>query len=155
MKQTPALDAARRQMRPGAIVRDGFLGADRRPLVDILDADDAAVKRLGYTHAALAGRMRELRAAGARGLGEAVCVPPHFEVRVDSVRGKLPCPFGHPGLYPKTNITVKNLAQGGRAITYTDLGIHMIEEHGFYEGRGARFRADPAELARILEPPRA
>ena len=94
--------------------------------------------------------MIELRDAGMAGLGEFIDVPPHFEVRVDSVRGRLPCPFGDPGIFPKTNTTVRNRGTG-REITYTDLHIHMIGSHGFYEGRGSPFRLEPRDLVEVLE----
>lgn len=149
MKQTKILDDFQRQMRPGVITQAGFLGTDTRNLGDILAGDDAAVQRLGLTHAKLAARMRALSDAGKKGLGLAVTVPPHFEVRVESVRGKLPCPFSD-GIFPKTNTTVRNTALD-REVTYTDLGIHMVEAHGFYEGRGALYRVGPAELAAVLE----
>jgi hypothetical protein len=150
MKQTAILDKVQQSMQPGVITRGGFLGSDTRHLVDILVDDDARVHRLGLTHEAIADRMEELRMAGARGLGEGISVPPHFLVRVDSVRGKLPCPFGHEGLYQKTNTTVRN-EKLGRELTFTDLSTHMIRVHGFYEGHGGLFRLDPEELAAVLE----
>jgi len=150
MKQTVQMAEIQRKMGPGIITREGFLGADRRGLAEILDHDDAAVAHLGLTHRAITRRMAELRDAGAAGLGEFMAVKPHFEVRVDSVRGKLPCPFGDPGVFPKTNTTVRNLRQD-REITYTDLHIHLISAHGFYEGRGSAFRLEPRELAEVLE----
>ena len=152
MKQTVQMQTIQDRMKPGVIVRDGFLGADARNLVEILTADEAEVLRLGLTHQDIAGRMIALREAGTAGLGELIDVPPHFEVRVDSVRGKLPCPFGDPGIFPKTNTTVRNLRLG-RELTYTDLHIHMIGSHGFYEGRGSQFRLEPRDLAEILEVP--
>jgi hypothetical protein len=150
MKQTAILDHVQANLRPGVITQSGFLGQDTRPLVDILEADNARVQRLGLTHLRIADAMRRFREAGAEGLGEPVTVPPHFEVRVDGVRGKLPCPFDHKGLYPKVNTVVRNTALG-REVTYTDLNIHMIEAHGFYQGHGALFHTEPEDLARILE----
>lgn len=150
MKQTVQMQKAQERMAPGVITRDGFLGDDRRPLADILLADEEAVKALGLEHATIAGRMVELRDAGMAGLGEFVDVAPHFEVRVDSVRGRLPCPFGDPGIFPKTNVTVRN-TRTGREITYTDLHIHLVWVHGFYEGRGSPFRLEPKDLAEVLE----
>ena len=150
MEQTVQMQKAQERMAPGAITRDGFLGDDRRPLADILLADDAAVKALALEHDAVARRMIELRDAGMAGLGEFVDVAPHFEVRVDSVRGRLPCPFGDPGIFPKTNVTVRNRLTG-REITYTDLHIHLIQAHGFYEGRGSSYRLEPKDLAEVLE----
>jgi hypothetical protein len=152
MKQTVQMKAIQDKMKPGVIVRDGFLGPDARNLVDILTADEGGVGRLRLTHQDIARRMIGLREAGTAGLGEFIDVPPHFEVRVDSVRGKLPCPFGDPGIFPKTNTTVRNTASS-REITYTDLHIHMIGSHGFYEGRGSQFRLEPQDLAEVLEVP--
>lgn len=150
MKQTVQLAKIQERMQPGIITRDGFLGTDRRNLIDILVEDDAAVKRMDLTHETIARRMIDLRDAGFRGLGNFISVAPHFEVRVDSVRGKLPCPFGDPGIFPKTNTTVKNL-DTGKTVTFTDLHIHMIWSHGFYEGKGPPFRLEPEELASVLE----
>ncbi len=150
MKQTPQMDRIQEAMRPGAITLEGFLGTDTRKLVDILVEDDAAVNRAQLTHEAIAMRMTELREAGLKGLGEFVTVESMFEVRVDTVRGKLPCPFGDPGIFSKTNITVRNLLKE-KEITFTDLNIHMIAAHGFYEGKGSHFRLEPDELADIIE----
>ncbi|MCX7028758.1 MAG: hypothetical protein NTU62_01385 [Spirochaetes bacterium] len=150
MKQTVQMQKAQGQMTPGVITRDGFLGDDRRLLGDILLADDAAVKALDLDHETVAARLIELRDAGMAGLGEFIDVAPHFEVRVDSVRGRLPCPFGDPGIFPKTNVTVRN-RKTGREATYTDLHIHLILAHGFYEGRGCPFRLEPKDLAEVLE----
>ncbi len=141
---------AREEMRPGKLSLPGFLGTDPRDLARLIDEDNEAIKRMDLTHAAVAARMRVLRDAGAEGLGEFISIAPHFEVRVDSVRGRMPCPFGERGLYPKTNVTVRNL-KTGREVAYTDLNIHLIAAHGFYEGRGTPFRVEPAELAAVLE----
>ena len=150
MKQTVQMREIQEKMKPGVITRDGFLGTDSRNLIDILTEDDAEVKRLNLSHKLMARRMRELRNAGKHGLGDFISVAPHFEVRVDMVRGKLPCPFGHPGLIQKTNIQVRNL-KTEREITYTDVHIHMIGEHGFYEGKGSPFRLEIRDLIETLE----
>lgn len=149
MKQSPELNAIQDLMRPGALTAHGFLGTDGRSIVDMIEDDDARVKRLCLTHAAIAARMIELRDAGARGLGEFVNVEDDLEVRVDSVRGKLPCPFGDRGMEQKGFTVVRNKPLG-REISYTDLNIHLIEAHGFYEGRGSAFRLDPEELVAVL-----
>jgi len=150
MKQTPQTKQIVQNMQPGVITLEGFLGTDRRDLQEILEDDNGIVKRMHLTHQRIAHRMSEFREKGEKGLGEFISVGPHFEVRVDTVRGKLPCPFQHPGIYRKANTTVRN-TRLGREITYTDLHIHMIEVHGFYEGKGSRFRLEPKELAEILE----
>jgi hypothetical protein len=150
VKQTPELDLIQAAMRPGAITQSGFLGSDARHLADILADDAAAVARLGLTHRALAARMRGFLKAGAEGLGDEIAVAPHFEVRVDGVRGSLPCPFGHAGLFAKTFCIVRNRTLDD-TIAFTELQIHMIEAHGFYEGEGSPYRLPPERLARVLE----
>ena len=152
MKQTPQMRKIQDAMLPGVITLNGFLGKDTRDLADILAADQGEARRKGYTHQQIAERMISLREAGKRGLGEFITVEPHFEIRVESVRGKLPCPFGDPGIFPKVNTTVRNLSLK-KEITYTDLHIHFILAHGFYEGKGSLFRLEPADLILILEIP--
>jgi hypothetical protein len=152
MKQTSVLDKAQQNMRPGAITLDGMLGHDTRKLVDILMEDDAAVKRLGTTHQAIGERLRTLRKEGAAGLGLATDAEDHhYIVRVDDVRGKLPCPF-EDCVVQKTFVEV-TVQAGGETIVFTDLNIHMIEAHGFYEAHGSPFRLDPARLVKALEIP--
>jgi hypothetical protein len=150
MKQTVQMNQIQERMQPGVYTRDGFLGRDRRNLIDILLEDDEAVKRMDMTHRQIADRMIELRDAGMRGLGEFITVEPHYEIRVISVRGKLPCPFGDPGIFPKTNTVVRN-TKLGRELTFTDMHIHMVGSHGFYEGKGSPFRLEPKDLAEVLD----
>ncbi|NLW11596.1 MAG: hypothetical protein GX028_06225, partial [Clostridiaceae bacterium] len=38
----------------------------------------------------------------------------------------------------------------GVMMRWTDLNVHMIREHGFFEGHGSKYRLDPLELARFL-----
>lgn len=149
MKQTAELTRAQGNMRPGCITLKGMLGTDSRDLIDILIDDDAEVQRLGVSHVAIAARMQALRDQGLRGLGNCITVEDHFQVCDGSVRGKLPCPF-EDGVFAKTYIEVTN-TRIGRSITYTDLHIHMIKAHGFYEGKGSPFRLDPHALVEILE----
>lgn len=150
MKQTEQMKEIQERMKPGVITLDGFLGADDRNLIDILVEDEAEVKRLNLTNEKIAARMQELRDAGKEGLGDFISVKPHYEIRVDIARGKLPCPFGHRGLIRKTIIQLKNLEKN-REITFTDLNIHMIGEHGFYQGKGSPFRLEVGDLIDILE----
>ncbi|MBU0714574.1 MAG: hypothetical protein KJ964_04390 [Verrucomicrobia bacterium] len=150
MPKKHSLDALEQTLRQASAAREGFLGADERSLATILQADDEAIRRRGLTHAYIAQHLLALRQAGWEGLGEPVSVPPHFEVCVDAARGTLPCPFGDQGSFAKVNTTVHNLASG-KEITFTDLNIHLIASHGFYEGHGAQFRLDPEQLMDTLE----
>ena len=150
MKQTVQMNEIQERMKPGVITRHGFLGTDRRNLSDIIQEQDAEVLRLGLTHGQIAAKLREFSEAGTEGFGDAVTVDPHFEVSVDIARGRLPCPFGHCGLIRKTITRVKNV-RNGREITYTDMTIHLIEEHGFYQGKGSAYHLGIRDIAEILD----
>ena len=149
MKQTPELAQAQRRMRPGIISRDGFLGTDWRPLRAIIEEDDSRVGALGLTHAAIAERLRYFTQAARARLGAAAVVDKLYQVRVYEVRGKIHCPWDHPGGYGKCLVYLRRL-DTGEDLTWTDLHIHMIEAHGFYEGTGSTYRLSPARLKRVL-----
>lgn len=148
MKQSKELDMIQEQMKPGVIAYSGFLGSDDRNLGDILEADDAAVRRMGLTHKAIAAKLRDLMESGKKGLGTPVEAG-ELEVRVDGARGQSPCPFLHKGLYHKTFAIVRN-RRTGTEFTFSELNIHMIEVHGFYEGLKSLYRLEPEMLAREL-----
>ncbi|MFP4497475.1 MAG: hypothetical protein ACLFQV_04630 [Vulcanimicrobiota bacterium] len=150
MKQTVQMQNIQDRMKPGIITLSGFLGEDGRNLIDILESDDAEVKRLGYTHEQIADKMKQLRDAAYEGLEEYFEIPPHFKVKVATFRGKLPCPFGDPGVHRKVITHVIN-TEKDQELFYTDLSIHMIKEHGFYQGRGSSYRIDPGKAAEVLE----
>jgi hypothetical protein len=149
MKQSPQLSAIQERMQPGRLTLDGFLGSDPRSLTQILDEDANAVRALGLTHEEIAERMRELGEQARKGLGTSVIVRGVYEVRIADVRGVIPCPWGHPGTYPKTNVSLRNLATNDE-LAWTALSVHMVRDHGFYQGRGSRFRVDPPTAARAL-----
>lgn len=97
MKQSPEFDRIQDQMKPGVIALDGFLGDDKRKLVDIIASDNMRVRKLNRAHADIAAKMIHFKERGIAGLGEFITLDDHFEVKVESVRGLLPSPFGGPG----------------------------------------------------------
>src|SRR5690554_523199 len=125
MKQTVEFDKIQQQMQKGVITLNGFLGDDKRKLVDILESDNLTVKNLRRTHEAIADRMEYFRKSGTEGLGEFITVDENFEVKVETVRGMLPSPFGGKGMYGKANTTVRN-KKLDKSVVFTDLHIHFI-----------------------------
>ena len=149
MKQSPPLARAQARMAPGILTRDGFLGSDPRDLLEILQDDDGQVRRLGLTHERIGAAMVRLTDAALARLGAPVRVA-GFEVSAVEAMGRLPCPFGHPGLYPKAEVRARRLRDGAER-AWTALQVHLVREHGFYQGRGSPYRLDPADLAGFLE----
>ena len=135
MKQDPRLSEIEKNMRPGEISKSGFLGDDERKLVDILLDDGQAVTALNLNHKILADRMEEITAKGREGFGNPVLVDGYLEVIVEDSQEPLPVLFNI-WACPKENVKVKNI-KTGESIHWTTLNIHIIREHGFYEGIGS------------------
>ena len=149
MKENPAMKKIKDNMKPGSISLHGFLGTDKRDIEVIIDHDAAALDRLGLNSVVIAVKLEEIRDRALEGLGEYIELNDDYLVKADSVRGKLPCPFDHPGLFRKTIITLRSKSDGSE-LMFTDLGIHLIREHGFFQGQGSPFRLEPEVLAEIL-----
>lgn len=149
MKQNLSLQQIQENMKPGSLSAHGFLGDDTRNLADIIAEDAALLERLDITSQALAERMEYFTQQGEKSLGSPVTIDGIYEVVVEDSRGLLPCPFRDSYNSFKRNTTVINLKSGRKAV-WSDLNIHMIKSHGFFEGRGSYFRINPEELAAIL-----
>ena len=93
--------------------------------------------------------MQQITDAAKAGLGTWVQIDETLEAKVDEARGWLVCPWSHPGTFLK-RITSVRAVETGASIQWSDLNIHLIAEHGFFEGRGSNFRLEPAELVAII-----
>ncbi len=149
MKQRPQLQTIQENMLPGKFSAEGFLGDDDRNLADILLEDQRAVDRLGISHTWIADRMYALTEHGKCGLAKPVLVDDQYEVVVEDYMGRIPCPFRDNRGNDKRITTVTRLSDG-KVFQWTDLSIHMIDQHGFYEGKGSSYRIEPSELADFL-----
>lgn len=138
-----------KKMQPGVITLGGFLGNDRRNLADIIADDAKVLDKAGVTSAEIAERMQILTDKSWDNFGEPVLVEEVHMVSTDIVRGKLPCPFGHPGIYRKA-VTYYTNTKLNITLRWTSLSIHLIKDHGFFEGQGSAFRLDPALLIKAL-----
>jgi len=148
MKVTPELKKARENMDPGIITAEGFLGTDKRSLSTIIDEDSQVMGSLELDAVDVAGRLRHLMEEGRKGLGEPVTVDSEWLVRTDEARGHLTCPW-EDGIFRKVNVTVER-KDTGEKIFFTDLSIHLLEAHGFLEGRGSSFRLNLETVKHIL-----
>ena len=149
MKQTKDMQTIEEKMHPGKLTAEGFLGEDTRNLQDILFADQEIVSRLEFTHIEIADRMQAITDVGSNMTEALLPLTKGFAVQVDEYMGSIPCPFGDNHNAAKRNTLVKNLTTGA-AVHWTDLSIHMIRDHGFYEGIGSYFRLDPTYLVNFL-----
>lgn len=149
MKQSPEKDKLEAVLRSSKLVSGGFLGSDRRSVSEIVEDDGRQLADAGVGCEELAGRMREIT-DGAKGqLGRCVNISDKVEAWVEEAKGVLVCPWPHSGGISKRTTTVRNV-ETGESITWSDLNIHLIEAHGFFEGRGSAMRLEPAELVKLI-----
>lgn len=149
MKESPQDKRLDEVLRSSKIVAGGFMGRDERSVHAIVDADRWTLSKSGYTVEQVAARMQEITDNAISGLSTWVDINKKLKTKVDEAKGSQPCPWPHPGRFAKRITMVKNI-ESGQTIQWSDLNIHLIGEHGFFEGRGANFRIEPDELIRII-----
>ena len=150
MKQTPQEKKIYDNFKPGKITKEGFLGDDTRHIHDIIEEDLHTLARLGVTQEQIADHLQYFIEEGKKGLETPVALG-DFTTQVIWRRGMLPSPFGDPKrLYHKIVATVFN-KHLNKELRYTQLNVHMIRDHGFFEGKGSVFRLEPEEIVEVLE----
>ena len=146
MKQNPVDKQVGDSLREGILARDGFLGEDSRPHPQIIQEDAEVLSAMNTTPEALAIRMEALTKAGLKAIGSMV-ESDGYRILVDEYMGRIGCPYrDHRAAKRNTTVTDGE----GRSLTWTDLSIHLIRAHGFFQGKGSAYRLEPAELAKLL-----
>ncbi|GAK57525.1 hypothetical protein U27_04492 [Candidatus Vecturithrix granuli] len=154
MKETPQEKQLHENFMPGKITREGFLGDDTRHVHDIIEDDAHTLAHLSVSREQIADRLQYFIEEGKKGL-ETVVDLGDYTAHVVWDRGMLPSPFGYPKrLYHKIVATVVN-KKLQKEIRYSQLNVHMIRDHGFFEGKGSAFRLEPEEVVEVLEIPRS
>ena len=148
-KKSPQLQRLEEILRSSKLVYRGFMGIDTRSVLDVIDADLAELSRLDITAERIAARMQEITDIAKDGLGNWIKIDETRQAMTEEAKGTLVCPWPHPGKFAKRVTTVK-LNKSGQTICWADLNIHLISEHGFFEGRGSAFRIDPEKLIRVI-----
>jgi len=149
MKTDPQEQAVTERMAPGVLSRDGFLGHDTRPLSEIIDADRSTLVGLGVTNEQIAGRLGQILRDAMAAQGTPVRVGEHLVATYQEAMGRIASPWSGEGVFAKGQVELTD-ERGGRGILCTPLSVHMIAEHGFYQGRGSRYRLEPELLCRML-----
>lgn len=149
MKQTPLEEKITSRMQPGVITLSGFLGTDDRHFHEIVADDEKVLAALGKSAEEIAERLDYFTQQSFDSFQGPVVVDKIYEVETEVTRGKLPCPFSHPGIYRKTVTTLTNL-KTGVSLRWSGLNIHLIGKHHFFEGKGSAFRLEPEVLVHNL-----
>ena len=149
MKKSPQEEKLEKLLRSSKFSASSFLGTDRRSVWEIIDEDAAVVAKSGKTMEEVAARMQHITDLGQRGLGDWVETGKHLRVMVDDNRGMIPCPWPHRVRCLKRVTTVHHTASNAQ-IRWSDLNIHLVKNHGFFEGKGAAFRIEPRILLEVI-----
>ncbi|MBN2591215.1 MAG: hypothetical protein JXA96_15220 [Sedimentisphaerales bacterium] len=149
MKESPQSKKLDEMLRSSKLAAGGFMGHDSRSVYEIIDNDLAIISESGYTKEQVAARMHEITNKAIELLGNWEEIDEKLLARVDEAKGSLVCPWPHSGRYAKRVTYVKSI-ETDETIQWSDLNIHFIEEHGFFEGKGAYFRIEPKELIKII-----
>lgn len=149
MKTRPEMQHIERDMEPGRLSLEGYLGNDIRPIEKIIEDDKAELDSLGTTAYDIGRKMRQLTLKGMDELGDPITVG-NFEVEVTEYMGWAGCPFKDNKKSGKRITNITNL-RTGESMSWTDVGIHLIRDHGFFQGKGSHFRLEPRQLAKFLE----
>jgi hypothetical protein len=134
--------------KPGAITRDGFLGKDERSIEQIIREDEDQLIRLNTSRGSIADFLQNLIDEGKNGL-EGPVILKNWTVQIQWDRGLLPCPFGDLKLHPKITASATD-RKSKRTIRFSQLTVHLIREHGFFEGKSSPYRLEPEVAVSIL-----
>ena len=149
MKNSPDMQKLEEILRSPAFSAAGFMGSDTRSLAEIIDADLADLARLNYTPHQIAERMQQIADKAKEALGNWIKIDETHIAKITEVKGRIPCPWPHAGNFAKRVTTLKDM-KTNRQILFSDLNIHLIAEHSFFEGRGSSFRIEPRQIVEIL-----
>ena len=149
MKRSPQDIRLEEILRSSKLVAGGFMGTDQRTPEEVIGADQAVLEQRGYTTQQIAEKMTQLHDLAKPQLGNSVIVENRFEVHYDDYKGSQPCPWPHPGRFDK-GITICKRLDNQQMFMWSNLEIHLIEQHGFFQGKGSTYRLEPAELAAFL-----
>ena len=149
MKESPQNKKLEALLRSSKLVAGGFMGSDNRGVSEIIDADKNELSRLGFTNEQIASRMQEITNTAKTGLETWVKIDDNLEAKTDEARGFLPCPWPHAGRFVK-RITIARLTSTSDTIQWSDLNIHLIGRHCFFQGKGSPFRIEPKKLIEMI-----
>jgi len=149
MKESPKEQKLDHMLRSSVLVAGGFMGTEKRSVSDIIAADLAAMEECGATVEQLAQRMQQITDKAEPGLGTWVQIDSNLRAMTVGAKGALVCPWPHGGRFNKTVTTAERI-NSGRSVRWSDLNIHLITEHGFFEGRGSTFRIEPDKIIDVI-----
>ena len=148
MQETPEDKALEDRLGASKFSGEGFLGTDHRTVDEIIAEDRRTLERLGLPRERLLAALRDVFDKARAELGGEIPVRPGVVAVAHESMGRIPSPFRGDGVFEKGDVVLRSAS--GEELVLTALGLSMIEKHGFFQGRGSRYRVDPARAAALL-----
>ena len=149
MKRAPDEHNLDARLGPSKFAAEGFLGTDTRPVEEIIADDMRALESTGVAKSALVESLRNAYETARDALGAEVSIRPGVYAVFYESMGRIPSPFRGDGVFPKGEAVITH-KQTGAHLIITALGINLIREHDFFQGRGSRFRIEPDQATAML-----
>ncbi len=149
MKESPQNKKLEAVLRSSKLVAGGFMGVDTRSVSEIIDSDKNELSKFNITCEQIASRMQQITNTAKTGLGTWEKIEDNLEAKTDEARGFLPCPWPHAGRFVK-RVTIVRRINTSETIRWSDLNIHLIGEHCFFQGKGSTFRIEPKKLIEMI-----
>ncbi len=149
MKQSPTDQKLYENLQPSKFSSEGFLGADTRPIDEIISADRKALEEADITREDLVAWLKKAYAQAKEAFGAVVELSPGVTAQFYESMGRIPSPFRGDGVFEKGEAVVTDTGTGEKIII-TSLGINLIEKHDFYQGKGSRYRIEPNLVTKLL-----
>jgi hypothetical protein len=134
---------------PSLFSGSGFMGRDTRSLEEIVAEDLAFLKRKGVAKERLLAALEEAYDKAKSAFGATVEIRPGVTAVFHESMGRVPSPFPGEGVFEKGEAVVTEHKTGARLII-TQLSLHLVEKHGFFQGAGSRYRIDPDRAIDML-----
>ena len=140
----------RELLGPSQFSAEGYLGNDSRSPEEIIEEDKMELKRLDVTKEKVAIGLREIYVKAERALGNPVKLSDSTTISHEDARGRIPSPFPGDGEFQKGQVKVSD-PSSGKTFLITPLSIHLIEKHGFFQGKGSKYRIEPEIAVRFTQ----
>jgi hypothetical protein len=142
MPLVPKEKSLRQLLGPSQFSSEGFLGTDVREPEEIIKEDLAALQQRGATKEKIASALRDVYVKAERAMGNSVRISEKITAIHQEARGRIPSPFPGDGTFQKGQVLLSDEGSG-RSMLITPLSIHLIEKHGFFQGKGSKYRIEP------------
>ena len=149
MKLSPEDQRLVHNLKPSKFSKEGFLGTDSRSVQEIIADDLYTLKKAGVSQELLVQALKDAYQKAKEAFGAEIEIRKNVKAVFHESMGRTPSPFCKDGLFEKGEAVVTDNTNNV-SLVITSLGINLIENHDFFQGRGCRFRIDPLVAIKIF-----